>query len=664
MAELLPSLENIERLKVKPTAGELFLLNYMSEHLSDEYEVYFQPFLNGDMPDIIVMKRDYGVMIIEVKDWELSLYSVDYSNAWILDKNNAILRSPFQQVFGYKSNMFDLHINGLAEKNVLNKNVYKVIDTFVYFHNSSKSDIESLYSNAEKTLKEKAAKNNEKFKGKEIDFQKYEKARIYLDRKSRQIKRDNNISIHSDNLKYKINKILNTQNRLFEDDIYYEFRRYLKPPMHVASQGIDIDYGKKQSRLVVSGTGLLQKVKGVAGSGKTTVLAKRAVNGHKRHDGKILILTYNKTLRNFIRDKISDVRDDFSWGSFAILNYHAFIKSQINACGLEFSTKENMSIDELSIFYEQIYSNTSLFEGHEKLIEKYNTILIDEIQDYRPEWINIVRKYFLSEEGEMVLFGDESQNIYEREIDRDKTFNIRGFGRWERLTKSYRAQSESQLVSLLKDYQTNFLIQKYDIDTIESKPTQMQLAFDVIEGTTLPLKVKENIDDIFESIVKNITKHEIHPNDIAIVSKNIEILRSLDKKIRERTNEETMRTFEKEEVYQEVKKRESEIVYNNNSIRKEFKEFEVQKRLDIELKKLRDSLKFSFEQNSGHLKLSTIHSFKGIEASFLIYIATDKDSEEITYTAITRSKKDLILFIDKHNRYRDFFKKHSSIKMN
>ena len=101
---------------------------------------------------------------------------------------------------------------------------------------------------------------------------------------------------------------MKNRNILFTDDIYYEFRRYLRPPTHIAEQGKDINYGEKQLRLSTSKSSTFLKIKGVAGSGKTTVLAKRAVNAHKRHGGNVLILTYNKTLRNYIRDKISEVR--------------------------------------------------------------------------------------------------------------------------------------------------------------------------------------------------------------------------------------------------------------------------------------------------------------------------------------------------------------------
>ena len=43
-----------------------------------------------------------------------------------------------------------------------------------------------------------------------------------------------------------------------------------------------------------------QKISGVAGSGKTQVLAFRAINALKRTGGDVLILTYNITLANYL----------------------------------------------------------------------------------------------------------------------------------------------------------------------------------------------------------------------------------------------------------------------------------------------------------------------------------------------------------------------------
>ena len=79
----------------------------------------------------------------------------------------------------------------------------------------------------------------------------------------------------------------------------------------------------------------ITNVFGPAGSGKTLILAQRAVNAHKRTSGNILILTYNITLRNYILDKISVVKDGLSRKNFGILNYHNFFNIEANNYGLK-----------------------------------------------------------------------------------------------------------------------------------------------------------------------------------------------------------------------------------------------------------------------------------------------------------------------------------------
>ena len=70
MAQLFPALEQVRQFKVCPEEGELHLLDFLDQTLGNDYEVYFQPFLNGDRPDIVVMRRGSGVLLIEVKDWD------------------------------------------------------------------------------------------------------------------------------------------------------------------------------------------------------------------------------------------------------------------------------------------------------------------------------------------------------------------------------------------------------------------------------------------------------------------------------------------------------------------------------------------------------------------------------------------------------------------
>ncbi len=112
MAVIYPELENILRLKVSPTPGEWELVSYLKEHLDGTYEVFFNPYLDGDRPDIIILKENCSTFIIEVKDWNLRNYRVTENNKWEVSDGSKFSRkaSPQSQAFRYKKNLYDLHL--------------------------------------------------------------------------------------------------------------------------------------------------------------------------------------------------------------------------------------------------------------------------------------------------------------------------------------------------------------------------------------------------------------------------------------------------------------------------------------------------------------------------------------------------------------------------
>ncbi len=273
MAILVSSLENIDKLTVKPTEGERHLLIFLRDNLDATYEIYFQPFLNGDRPDIVIMRRDSGVMIIEVKDWNVGSYIYDTDEKMFL---NSTEKSPFYQVLSYKENLFNLHIKDLLELKLENHNLFAIISCTVYFHNATEKELYRF---------ERIKKSITKTAG--IDL----------------IARD---SLTKENLIKMLRKNwLERKSKHFSDKLYDSFKRYLQPPLHTIEQGQEMVLSPKQKELIVSGT-VHQKIRGVAGSGKTLVLARRAVNAHKRTKNKVLILTYNISLKNYIHDKISE----------------------------------------------------------------------------------------------------------------------------------------------------------------------------------------------------------------------------------------------------------------------------------------------------------------------------------------------------------------------
>jgi hypothetical protein len=280
-----------------------------------------------------------------------------------------------------------------------------VIRTYVYFHHGSKAAIDRLYESHINRLREESRENEESFKENRIDFDRYERKREGIIRAKRKFERDAALSLHRANIS-KISFPITSKESIFDESVYSEFKRLLNPPYHYASEGKPPNYTEKQKRLVQSASNARVKICGLAGSGKTVVLAGRAVNAHKRHGGRVLILTFNITLGSYIHDRISAVREDFPWSAFDISNYHRFITIALNNADIPVEVPEHLRYDgnsrdiarKISLQREQYfedtyYSNTRVFEGVE-INAKYETILIDEIQDYKPEWIKIIRSYF------------------------------------------------------------------------------------------------------------------------------------------------------------------------------------------------------------------------------------------------------------------------------
>ena len=144
MATLIPSYDKIQNLKVKPEDGELHLLKFLYQELDSSFEVYFNPFMNGDRPDIVVMKKRQGVLIIEVKDYNLDSYELDEKRNWQVKNESFRIKSPISQALKYKDNLFELHIDKLLERKIKDIRNFNIVSCAVYFHNANSEKINNF----------------------------------------------------------------------------------------------------------------------------------------------------------------------------------------------------------------------------------------------------------------------------------------------------------------------------------------------------------------------------------------------------------------------------------------------------------------------------------------------------------------------------------------
>lgn len=524
MAIFYPSLEKIMQFKVQPTEGERTLLNFLNNTLDDSFEVFFNPYLNGDRPDVLIMRKGYGVMVIEVKDWNLSNFSLNEKRKWVYIPNNAVTKSPIDQVLKYKNNLFDLHVKDLLKMKINDYRHFNIVSCAVYFHCASQKCIEDMlftpYSEDKKY---------QTFLHYNMDFLGYD-------------------SLNEEDFNKILQKrylIAKNPSRYFTDTLYDNFSRLLAPPLHMRDQGVSYNYSEKQREIIYS-TRLEQRVRGVFGSGKTTVLAARAVQAYKRalernNNPRILILTFNITLKNFIHDKLNRVDETFPFENFIIINYHQFINAELNNLNIEFEIPNGLSPDEIGEYLERTYySNVALFDKHKKQICKYDAVFIDEIQDYHRAWMDIIKNYFRDPQGDYVLFGDVKQNIYGQPTEKkDVVTNVLGVNELQ-----YCFRSDFKVRDLAQSFQKNIFGEKYDVDDFlenggydffgqrmgkEGYINYMYLSSDAII-TTLYNIIRGNILNRLGNI---------SPNDITILGYTSKLLRSFDAYYRYASREKT-----------------------------------------------------------------------------------------------------------------------------
>ena len=522
MATFYPSLETIAKFKVPPTEGEQTLLDFLGRVLDDSYEVYFNPYLNGDRPDVLIMREGNGVLVIEVKDWNLDNFTLNEKKRWVYTPNNSFVKSPIDQVLKYKSNLFDLHIDQLLELIIKNIKHFNIVACAVYFHCASQQNVEDLLI--------KPYKNDKKYM-------------TFLDYNIDFMGRDG-LEAH------RFNMILNKRylskeqhSYLFTKDIYLNFKRILSPSIHLKTQGDSYKYSDKQKEIIYGRwengelkVQLEQRVKGVYGSGKTTVLAARAVQAYKRAlkknmSPRILILTFNITLKNYIHDKLNQVEETFPIENFIIINYHQFINAELNNLNIEFNVPEELPTESLEAYLESYYyGNIALFEQHQERIKKYDAVLIDEIQDFHRPWMEIIKRFYRDTEGDYVLFGDVKQNIYGQPIaQKDVVTNVQG--KPNELKDCYR--SDFKVKDLAISFQRNVFGDKYDIDDFSENGTWSFMGHDQQkEGyiNYMYLSETNTIVALYNIIRGNILNkaNEISPNDITILGYTTTMLRFFD----------------------------------------------------------------------------------------------------------------------------------------
>ncbi|WP_285815294.1 MULTISPECIES: AAA family ATPase [Bacteroidaceae] len=428
-------------------------------------------------------------------------------------------------------------------------------------------------------------------------------------------------------------------NNAFDDVVRRKLARMISPSWHSYQEGrIDMQPIGAQKRLSESSI-TQQKISGVAGSGKTQVLAFRAVNAMKRTGSDVLVLTYNITLANYLKFRLSEIREDFSWEKIDVYPYHQFFRIRAAECQLhvEFGS----------------YQNEAFFDNS-KSHKKYSAIFIDEVQDYTTEWLRIVMQNFLLESnGELVVFGDPKQNVYQRPLDTNGDIRLGVIGgQWNRQLTTSRRFTNPRLANLATAFQAQFMA-NLPVDNIATE-NAMSNTFNFQILTYIDLRQNNSFESIITNIINIISNDNNEARDFVVLASSTKLLRNIDILYRQRTNEQTEMTFISNETLERLKQ--IHQVTDEKAANWKFnRDFEALERTRKQL----------FTTDKRCLKISTIQSFKGwespsviviLENDFVLHNATFHPmSPQTIYTAITRARENMYIINIDNDTYHNFF---------
>lgn len=417
---IFPPLVEHANLRTPLNAGEKLVFDFFNHYLRPDWEIYIQPYLNGLRPDFVLINPNGGIAVFEVKGWNLDAMHYftkpdawDHMALWAEKDGKEFCRqkdNPVSKVNLYKKEIFDLYCPRLQDRSG-----WATITAGIIFPFASTKRVRELLSPfLQSTSGDKYARY-QPVSGME--------------------------ELSSGNLNAVFPESQRVRSRLMSEDRAQDLRGWLVEPDFASTQRTPLELDRNQRALAESRTATgYRRIKGPAGSGKSLVLAARAAR--LANEGRtVLVVTYNITLWHYLKDLIVrglDVSSNIR--NIEFTHFHLWCKHVCYGVGWEKRYDDLWKTDD-----KEDVLNVGLPRLTEEAIQQYgafqyDAILVDEGQDYRPVWWNVLRQA-CKPEGEMLLVADATQDVYGTARSwTDEVMKGAGFsgGRWAQLNVSYR----------------------------------------------------------------------------------------------------------------------------------------------------------------------------------------------------------------------------------
>lgn len=602
-----PTKNSFNSLRQPLTTGERLVFDFFHKNLATEWEIYIQPHMNGLRPDFVLLNPDVGIAVFEVKDWNLRAMNYEVNSrlgkpplligykdgrTFSLQKEN-----PIEKVYRYKKELFALYCPRLAQKAG-----FAAITAGVIFPLEDDARVQKLFA-------------------KSLEYRGMDKQSHYNPVSGRN-------SLLAGDMSSVFPEGLRVRSQVMNSALANDLRYWLREPEFSSDQRKPLTLDENQKALVTTRTKTgYRRIKGSAGSGKSLVLAARAaelVNQGK----KVLVVTFNITLLHYLMDisvrwtnAYGNTRENITW-----MNFHAWCRRICEEADMESEYRalwKGPDDAELVLSERLPALVASVIDGNNDT-ECYDAVLIDEGQDFRLSWWNVLRKV-CKPDGEMLLVADATQDIYDTASAwTDDAMNGAGFrGDWTNLPISYRMPKEA--LEQAKNFALKFLpteslnLPENNQSLLSLEPCQLRW---VHTNESNAVQVCE--DEIFKLFQSNVLQ-EFAISEVTFLCSHkafgMEVVTAL-----EAMGINTVNTYEPDE---------------QKSRRQ----------------------KMAFYMGDARVKATTLHSFKGWESRILVIFvgnATSKKDLALAYTGLTRLKSSVngsaITIVSTSEILRDFGK--------
>lgn len=597
---------------MRMTSGERRLAQRLEEKLEDDYLLWYDVPVGKKQlhPDFIVLHPSRGLFILEVKDWKLdTIQNINPSTVTLLTEDGIKeVKHPLQQARDYA-----LAVNKMLEKdpalvqqegNYQGKLVipygYGVVFTNITRKAFNESELPAVFEEHLVICKDEIYENVDagEFQQRLWDLSAYQFGKTLT-------------SSQIDRIRWHIFpelRISAKQLSLLDLETDTEEEPQLQIPDILKIMDL------QQEQLARSLGDGHRVIHGVAGSGKTMILAYRCQHLAQVSNKPILVLCFNVSLAAKLRQTIQDQN---RVSRIKVRHFHGWCMDLLKKYNIPRPDSREYQGE---AYIEELVQRV-ITAVDAKLIPAgtYGAVMLDEGHDFKPEWLKLIAQMVNPETNSLLILYDDAQNLYGEK--RDKKFSFKSVG--------IQAQGRTTIFKLNYRNTEQVLGVAYEFAKEVMQPTtgdddQVVLLEPASAGRQGPKpdlirlpSFKHEVDYLADR-VQQLHERDIPWNEIAIIYRS---------------------NFMGEEIYNQFQQEQIPVEWvNANS----------------------DSRNYSPAEQS--IKLITMHSSKGLEFPVVLipgigYMpdqyghGTPEEEARLLYVAMTRAIEQLILTSDRSSEF-------------